>query len=94
MEYFVSFKKFHPGKEVAMTQKAKSKFIYLDGAGRDLGHRPMTQKLRLNHGLKVPERKVLRVMKVVDPEGVAARANVGDKRVLRRGNCNNSCVRY
>lgn len=45
----------------------------LNGPGKLLGYRAMTQKLRTEHGIKVPRNLVQNVLYDLDHEGVACR---------------------
>ena len=71
-------------KNVTVLDIAAAVVDEINGTGTDLGFRPMTQKLREKHLLKVPERKVLEVMHAVDPNGVERRGNVGMKKKVKR----------
>lgn len=46
----------------------------LEGPGQLLGYRTMNQKIRLEHGVKVPRNLVRHVMLQLDPDGVDSRA--------------------
>ena len=45
----------------------------LDGPGKLLGYRALTQKLRVEHDIKVPRHLVYNMLTTMDPEGVEAR---------------------
>ena len=54
------------------------------GPGQLLGYRAMNQKLRCEHGIKVPRNLVFNVMVEIDPEGLAQRSMI--KKRKRRAN--------
>ena len=57
----------------------------MEGLGQLLGYRAMQRKVREQHQLPVPRNLVYDVMKMVDPEGMERRANVGIKKRRRGG---------
>ena len=54
------------------------------GPGQLLGYRAMNQKLRCEHGVKVPRNLVHNVIMEMDPEGLAQRSLI--KKRKRRAN--------
>ena len=58
----------------------------LNGPGQLLGYRAMHKKIRDIHKLKVPRKKVYDMMREFDPEGLASRGNVGQRRRGRQRN--------
>ena len=59
----------------------------LDGPGQLLGYRAMYRKVRQEHNLNVPRDVVYAAMRDLDPEGLASRGGVGEKRKGRsKGN--------
>ena len=63
---------------------AEAVLTEIQNEGRDLGYRAMWKKVREKYNLKVSQNLVLRTMRVFDPEGLARRGNVGQKKVVRR----------
>ena len=58
----------------------------LDGPGQLLGYRAMHKKVRDFHKSKVPRKQVYNMMREFDPEGLASRGNVGQRRRGRQRN--------
>ena len=56
----------------------------IEGPGSKLGYRAMAQKIREIHHLNVPRDVVYEVMKDIDPDGLEARGNVGQKKGRKR----------
>ena len=55
------------------------------GPGKLLGYRMMQRKLREHHDLAIPRSLVYNIMTDEHPEGLEARANVGQGRKKKRG---------
>ena len=56
----------------------------LDGPGKLLGYRAMTQKLRIQYHLKVPRHLVRSILAYLDPDGVSSR-NLQKRKISKKG---------
>ena len=57
----------------------------LDGPGKLLGYRAMTQKLRMQYHLKVPRHLVRDILADLDPDGVSSR-KLQNRKIREKGN--------
>ena len=57
----------------------------LDGPGKLLGYRAMTQKLRMQYHLKVPRHLVRDILADLDPDGVSSR-KLQKRKIREKGN--------